>query len=216
MNIQYKMRYILAMLVIASAISITEIAVADTGDKCSGIEKDVKQESTLATASLFANERNKAGSIRYESGAMLEKAESGVGGAQKPADICPSDCEISEKPEVIFKAVPNKFLSDYSDYDKCQKLLEETEKTPFAYHEQFSSLDQIESWFSDFSRGKGEDGNDMYDKCSGKCSPQYELIISKDSGKFSLDAEVICGHARDKKDNQYELSYSYRWSCENK
>jgi len=216
MNIQHKMRYIVTLLITAFPILIANMAVADTGDKCSGIEKVVKQESTLATAAFLANERNKAGSIRYESGAMLEKAESNIGTAQKPADLCPSGCEISEKPEIIFKAVPNKFLSDYSDYDKCQKLLEETQKTPFEYNEQFSSIDQIESWFSDFSRGKGEDGKGMYDKCSGKCSPQYELIISKQNGKLALDADVICGHERDKKDNQYELSYSYRWSCESK
>jgi hypothetical protein len=210
------MRYILTLLLVMFPILIANMAVADSGDKCSGVEKVVKQESTLATASFFANERDQAGSIRYESGAMLEKAESNVGTAQKPADLCPAGCQISEKPEVIFKAVPNKFLSDYSDYDKCQKLLEETEKTPFSYTEHFSSIDQIESWFSDFSRGKGEDGKDMYNKCSGKCSPQYELIISKEGSKLTLNAEVICGHERDKKDNQYELSYSYRWSCESK
>lgn len=216
MNKRHKMRYILTLLLVTFPLLIANAALADSADKCSGIEKVVKQESTLATASFFANERDQAGSIRYESGAMLEKAENKISSAQKPTELCPAGCQISDKPEVIFKAVPNKFLSDYSDYDKCQKLLEETEKTPFKYNEQFSSIDQIESWFSDFSRGKGEDGKDMYDKCSGKCSPQYKLIISKESGKYSLDADVVCGHARDKKDNQYELSYSYRWSCESK
>ncbi len=205
----------LFLIIIACVFSVGS-AEADTGDKCSSIEKDVKQESTLATASFFANKRNQQGSIRYESGAMLKKAENNISNAEKPSGLCPSGCQVSEKPEIIFKAIPNKFLTDYSEYDKCQKLLEETEKTPFEYNEQFDSIDQIDSWFSDFSRGKGTDGQDLYQRCSGDCSPQYELIISNSGVKLSLDADVICGHERDKKDNQYELSYSYRWNCENK
>ena len=218
MKRQHRLQYVLLLLPLATVLFfMVSLAGADTGDKCSGVVKDVKQESTLATASFLANERNKPGSIRYESNAILEKAENKAGTAQKPADLCPAGCQISEKPEVVFKAVPNKFLTNYSQYNKCQKLLEETQKTPFSYNEQFSSIDQLDSWFSDFTRGKGSDGKDLYNKCSGDCSPQYELIITKESsGKLSLDADVICGHERDKKDDQYELSYSYRWSCENK
>jgi len=216
MNKFHKIQYTLALLLVTFPILIANMALADAGDKCSGVVKDVKQASTLATAAFLANEENKEGSIRYESSAMLEKSENKAGAAQKPADFCPADCRMSEKPEVVFKAASNKFLTDYSQYDKCQKLLEETQKTPFEYNEQFSSLDQIEKWFSDFTRGKGEDGKDLYSKCSGDCSPQYELIITKESGKLSLDADVICGHERDKKDDHYELSYSYRWSCESK
>ncbi len=190
------------------------LAGADEAKNCSAIEKEINQESTLATASFFANERNKPGSIRYESGSMLEKAEMNLPKAEKPSDLCPAGCQISEKPEIIFKAIPNKFLTDYSQYDKCQKLLEETEKTPFNYNEQFASIGEVESWFSDFSRGNGSDGKDLYNKCSGDCSPQYELIISNSGAKVDLDAEVVCGHERDKKDNQYEISYGYRWTCE--
>lgn len=191
-------------------------AGAEQEQSCSSAEKVIKQEATLATASLFANERNKPGSIRYESGSMLEKAGRNLSKAEKQSDFCPAGCRISEKPEIIFKAVPNKFLSNYSQYDKCQKLLEETENSPFNYKEQFESLSGVESWFSDFSRGNGTDGKDPYKKCSGDCSPQYELIISNSGGKIDLDAEVICGHERDKSDDQYEISYSYLWSCEDK
>ncbi len=191
-------------------------AVAQEADKCSDIERDIAEESTQGTASIFANEGNKPGSVRYESDAILQKAEAGMPKAEKPADLCPAGCELRPEPVIVFKAVPQKFLTNYSGYDQCQKLLEETEKTPFEYDKQFGSMSDVQDWFSNFSRGKGTDGKDLYQKCSGQCSPQYEFFITEDGGKLALDAEIICGHARDKSNNMYDISYSYRWICQNK
>ena len=183
-------------------------------DNCSSAVKTVKMESTQATASFFANERNKPGSIRYESGAILDKADNGLASAEKPEGLCPAGCALPEKPVIVFQAVPQKFLTNYSDYNMCQKLLEQTEKTPFEYNKDFGSMSEIESWFSDFSRGKGTDGQNMYEKCGGQCSPQYEFFIVNTNGKFALDADVVCGHARDKDNNMYDISYSYKWQCQ--
>jgi hypothetical protein len=185
--------------------------------KCSNIEKDIVEETTHATASLFANESNKPGSVRYESGAILQKAQAGIPNAEKPADLCPAGCELVPKPVIVFKAIPQKFLTSYSDYAKCQALLEQTEKAPFEYDKQFGSMSEVQDWFSNFSRGKGTDGKDLYNRCSGQCSPQYEFFISDDGGgKLILDADVVCGHARDKSNNMYNISYSYQWVCEDK
>lgn len=189
------------------------LAFGEESDKCSSAVKTVKMESTQATASFFANERNKPGSIRYESGAILEKADSGLASAEKPGGLCPAGCTLPEKPVIVFRAVPQKFLTDYSDYNMCQKLLEQTEKAPFEYNKDFSSMPQVQSWFSDFSRGKGPDGQNMYQRCSGQCSPQYEFFIVNTNGKLALDADVVCGHARDKNNNMYDISYSYKWQC---
>ncbi|MEW6143680.1 MAG: hypothetical protein AB1598_01555 [Thermodesulfobacteriota bacterium] len=184
--------------------------------KCSNIEKDIVEETTHATASLFANESNKPGSVRYESGAILQKAQAGIPNAEKPADMCPAGCELVPKPVIVFKAVPQKFLTSYSDYAKCQALLEQTEKTPFEYDKKFGSMSEVQDWFSNFSRGKGTDGQDLYKRCSGQCSPQYEFFISDEGGELTLDADVVCGHARDKSNNMYDISYSYQWVCEDK
>lgn len=206
------------MLVIFTVafLFLVNSAVADETDKCSAATKDISEDSTLATASFFANERNKPGSIRYESSSMLEKAEKKLSDAEKPEDLCPPGCQLAEKPEIVFKSIPNKFETDYPDYDKCQKLLNETEKNPFNYNKQFSSMGEVEDWFSDFSRGKGTDGKDLYKKCDGSCSPQYTFIITEEGSNLKLDASVVCGHERDKDDNQYRLSYSYRWTCRSK
>lgn len=189
-------------------------AGAQEDDKCSDIEKDIVEESTQGTASLFANEGNKPGSVRYESDAILQKAEAGMPSAVKPTDLCPAGCELRLEPVIVFKAVPQKFLTNYSGYDQCQKLLEETQKNPFEYNEEFDSMSQVQDWFSNFSRGKGTDGKDLYQRCSGQCSPQYEFFITSDGGKLALDADVVCGHARDKSNNMYDISYSYKWICQ--
>jgi hypothetical protein len=204
----------LYITVLFAFITSAGIAFAQDADKCSSAVKTVKMESTQATASFFANERNKPGSIRYESGAILEKADNGLASAEKPADLCPAGCTLPDKPVIVFRAVPQKFLTDYSDYNMCQKLLEQTEKMPFEYNKDFSSMSEVENWFSNFSRGKGADGQNMYEKCGGQCSPQYEFFIADANGKLSLDADVVCGHARDKNNNMYDISYSYKWVCE--
>lgn len=191
-------------------------AGAGEADKCSAVTKNISEDSTLATASLFANERNKPGSIRYESSSMLEKADKNLSEAEKPGDLCPSGCQLAEKPEIVFKSIPNKFETDYPDYDKCQKLLNETEKNPFNYNKQFNSIGEVQDWFSDFSRGKGTDGEDLYKRCDGSCSPQYAFIITEEGSGLKLAASVVCGHERNKQDNKYRLSYSYLWTCQSK
>ena len=201
------------MILLVTSIS----ASADEAKKCSSFVKDITVDSNLATASVMANMRNKVGSLRFETTQMLEKAESNVLKAEKPTDFCPSNCDLPQDPIVVFKTVPNKFLSNYDQSEKCGKLQGETEKNPFSYNnKEFTSLQSLEDWFSNFSQGKGADGKDLYEKCSGKCSPQYECIISRNGNNFVLDANVICGQARDKKDNNYHLSYSYRWICQDK
>lgn len=204
----------LSILIIVAFPIYMNSAGADETDKCASIKKDVSVESTLATAAFLANEENKPGSIRYESDSLMDRAEGGASTAQKPGGLCPAGCQLNTEPVVVFKAVPRKFLTSYSDYNKCEKLLEQTEKSPFSYNEQFNSITDVESWFSNFSRGKGPDGQDLYNRCSGQCSPQYEFFITNDGGKLGLNADVVCGHARDKSDDKYIISYSYRWKCQ--
>jgi hypothetical protein len=194
----------------------TGLAFGEEAGKCSNIDRDIVEETTHATASLLANESNRPGSVRYESGAILQKAQAGIPHAEKPADLCPARCGLVPDPVIVFKAIPQKFLTNYSDYAKCQALLEQTQKTPFEYDKQFDTMSDVQDWFSNFSRGKGTDGKDLYNKCSGQCSPQYEFFIANESGKLVLDADVVCGHARDKSNNMYDISYSYQWVCEDK
>jgi hypothetical protein len=118
---------------------------------------------------------------------------------------------------IVFQSIPNNFLTNYDQHEKCETLQDETEENPLTYNDkEFDTMQALESWFSNFSQGKGEDGKNLYKKCSGECSPQYKNIISKNDNKYTLNATVICGQARDKKDDNYEISYSYRWVCQDK
>lgn len=198
-----------------SIILASKISVGVETGSCSDYVRDVFVESKLANASLLANVRNKVGSIRYEVNQMIDKAEDNKQNAVKPQDLCPSNCKLPSEPLVIFKSIPNKYLVDYSQSNKCNAMLVDTTKNPIEYNNRvFDSLKSLEDWFGDLSQGKGSDGKDLYNKCDGQCSPQYTCNISNNGNNFTLDAKVICGPARDKGDNQYKISYSYRWVCQ--
>jgi hypothetical protein len=198
-------------------MSLSMLVKAEEDEDCSSYIRDIKVESSLATASMLANARNKKGSIRFETKEMLNKAETNLMTAEKPADLCPSDCKLPDMPKIVFQSIPNNFLAAYKQRDECEKLQDETEESPFTYNDKkFASMQDLEKWFSNFSQGKGEDGKNLYERCSGQCSPQYKNIITNTDNTFVLNAEVVCGHARDKKDNSYKISYSYRWVCQDK
>ena len=181
---RFKISYCLIVL-----LSLSTFVKAEETKNCSSYVKETKIESGIASASMLANARNKNGSIRYEMNSMLGKAEENLPNAEKPVDLCPSNCKLADHPLIVFSSIPNKFLNSYDQQDKCETLLEETEKTPLIYNDrEFDSMQALESWFSDFSQGKGKDGTDLYERCSGHCSPQYKNIISKNDNKYNLDA----------------------------
>lgn len=210
------MRLKISILLMA-LMSISILAKAKEVTDCSSHIRDVKVESSVALASMLANAQNKKGSIRFKTKEMLNKAEKDLASAEKPTDLCPSDCKLSDQPLIIFQSIPNNFLANYDQHEKCETLQNETEERPFTYGDrEFDTMQDLENWFSSFSQGKGEDGKDLYKRCDGKCSPQYKNLISSDGNKLILTAEVVCGPARDKKDNRYQISYSYRWFCQDK
>ena len=210
------MRLFFLILVIILILSSKLFAASETSS-CSNYLRDMLVESGLATASLLANLRNKEGSIRFGIKRTLDKAEDNIQSAVKPQDLCPSNCKLPSEPLVIFKSIPNKYLVDYDQSNKCNAMLVDTTSNPIAYNNRvFDSLKSLEDWFGDLSQGKGSDGKDLYKKCDGQCSPQYACDISDNGNNYKLDAKVLCGPARDKDDNHYKISYSYRWVCQDK
>ncbi|MFN8389098.1 MAG: hypothetical protein U0136_02265 [Bdellovibrionota bacterium] len=182
---------------------------------CGSTPKEVAVDTKTATAATWSNFRKSEGSLAYESEKMLSAANQNAAKASPPAELCSGGCSPSVPPLVVFRSVPNKFLSDYSDSEKCNKLLTETKARPLRFpNREFSSLAELNEWFGEFSQGKGKDGSALYAQCDGACSPQYTCLISQSGGKLHVDAEVICGPARDKDENLYKLSYGYRWSCQ--
>jgi hypothetical protein len=105
-------------------------------------------------------------------------------------------------------------LPEYEDSPSCQRLLEATRQQPIVYdNRQFDTRDDAEEWYNDLTQGDGADGEDLYNRCPGQCSPSYSSVIYRKNGKFVITTSIVCGHARDKDDNQYRLTSSLRWMC---
>ena len=110
--------------------------------------------------------------------------------------------------------VPSKFLSGYADSQKCEELLKQTSSRPLRFGPRRArSEKELTAWLSDVSRGNGQDGALLYEKCSGKCSPRYFMDVAQDGDGLVANLDVVCGPARDKTDNTYAVSSGYRWAC---
>lgn len=211
------MSYKSLILVFLSVVMSPDLgALAEVPSNCAAIAKEVTYSSALGSAGTWVNLRNAAGSLRYETSQMLSVALAKAKNTSPPADLCPPDCKLPQKPLVIFSAVPHKLLDKYSDRTECEKLLKQTSTVPFRYQgHNFDNSEDLASWFNEFSQGKGDDGKDLYRKCDGSCSPRYSTQITLDNSNYHTNTDVICGHARDKSDDQYDLSIKYLWRCEN-
>jgi hypothetical protein len=187
---------------------------ADPQTVCSIFRADIPLESSIATAGVWANLRKRADSVRTESKRLLGEAEGRIATAQPPDDLCPASCETPITPQIIFSTLPTEFLQVYEQSDKCERLLQTTSKTPLTFDPlTFDSLDQLNDWVYEFTRGKGAQGQELYRRCDGKCSPQYLWTISRSGEKLTIETEVTCGHARDRDVNRYALASSLRWTC---
>ncbi len=206
-----------AGLLALSFLAASTTVLADSyGDGCAAFRVEVPVASAVATAAVLPNLLNSGKSVRAESSRLLSEAGATIEKAVPPDGICPADCVPGERPRVIFRSEPRSVLGSYQHSDRCGALLEETSQQPLEFERRtFDSADALSTWVEEFARGKGSEGQALYDRCEGKCSPRYEWTIARDGELFVLDTRVVCGHARDRSDNEYELSYGLLWTCSN-
>ena len=168
----------------------------------------------MASAALLANLLNRPDSLRATSQRLFEDSAGQIGNADEPIDLCPSHCALPGKPQVVFRSGPRQTLDDYDQIDKCEQMFHNTLDNPLLYEDRvFESVNALTHWWREFARGKGTDGKDLFQRCDGRCSPHYTSIITQDGGQLVVDTQVVCGHARDRSDNQFDLAYSLRWTC---
>lgn len=183
---------------------------------CGSDHVDVIKERASGTADSVANLRKSRDSLQVQLSRLLRNAQDQVTQAKPPsAQACPTTCRPTGQPNrIVVSVIPKKFLNDYADAQKCAALLEQTSKRPLRFGPRRAhSQEELTSWLSDLSRGKGRDGEALYDKCSGKCSPRYFIDAAQDGKELVATVEVVCGPARDKTDNTYVIASAYRWSC---
>jgi hypothetical protein len=112
--------------------------------------------SKVATAAMWANMRKSDGSIAKESKALLESAIQKFQARPAAPAVCGADCPTTPA-YIAFDVTPSKFLTDYSDRATCEGQLKTTRDTPLVYRDRhFAALDELNSWFGDFSSGKGK------------------------------------------------------------
>lgn len=162
---------------------------------------------TIASASLFANAANRPGSLRYESNKAVQDALTLL----EKEKLCSAQQCPAEKLFIAFSSTPSSFRTNYSDKSRCEKLFETTSNSPLNFDIQhFDNHETLSAWIGDFSQGKGIEGEKLYQRCPGSCSPQFTYEIRETDSRIELLPTAICGPARDKSDNEYRIEYAIR------
>ena len=206
------LRFPLALgLVVALSSSLSAPVMGQS--KCAPLNVDIPIRSTLASAGFFANIRNSDDSIRFRMDQLLTQAKAAAHERYIQETGCRRDC-TNAVVAVVFSSSPNKTLSEYDETSTCQRLQEQTLTSPIVYDKRsFDSEEAAKDWYNELTQGDGADGEDLYEKCPGKCSPAYSSTAYEDAGKFLVTTSIVCGHARDKDDNQDRLNAALRWVC---
>jgi len=173
------------------------------------------KEYTVAAANIALNLLRAPNSLRAKSVKLLEEAKNSLSKAKPTRIECANGCRASGSPSIILVAVPNRFLTSYSDFKKCEDHLAETSLQPLRFGpHQADSTEELSDWLSEVSQGNGKDGALLYRECDGICSPRYSMEVVQQAGGLIATLTIVCGHARDKNDNTYTVSSRYRWTCE--
>lgn len=198
-------------LVSASVMIAPNILYAEK--KCTPLHKEIPLRSTLASAGFFANFRNAENSVSYQMEEMLSQGYNRARQTAAREHHCQHPCSDAVV-AVVFKSIPHRTLADYDEYSTCQHLYNTTKRKPISFENRmFASEEDVKDWYDDVTRGNGTDGAQLYEQCPGKCSPAYTSITYEKSGHYIVSASIICGHARDKSDDQYRLTTSLQWIC---
>jgi len=204
------MKHLLALLMLCIATP------AWCQQPCAPSYVDVPKDKGIARASSSANLVKSDDSIGVQVPRLLREAQEQLAKAEPPdRKVCSSACPVVGQPALVtLSVVPTTFLKKYADADKCEGMLKRTSTQPFKFGPyRAHSEKELTAWLTDVSRGKGRDGTTLYAKCDGKCSPRYFMDVARDGDGFVANLKVVCGPARDKKDNTYAISSGYRWAC---
>ena len=151
-------------------------------------------------------------SIRAVAKRLLTKAIAASEFENQPK--CGDACDGRSVSEVVYRVEPTVFLAESEQQAMCLTLEDQTKLKPLHFGDKsFESIDKMNDWLMEFSQGRGKDGKSLYTQCGGNCSPRYTFRISQEGGQLRVQADVLCGLARDKLSDLYVVSTAIEWRC---
>jgi hypothetical protein len=184
----------------------------DVHAQCKNSEFSIETEKKEAEAGALGNFWGSKNSLNAIVMQVVDNSFKGFSSA-KP-EGCGEKCSSSEAQKRI-RVTPTSRLSDYAEKEACQKYLDQTTSSPLHFvSPDFSNKDEFGEWFADLSQGKGQAGKKLYRLCPGKCSPSYSVVLEdKEANNYLAKVSAVCGHARNKSDNKYQVISEYFWQC---
>jgi hypothetical protein len=196
----------------ADDIEAVREAVNTASAECVTRPVDTAIDSELGSVGFMKNIAEHPESIRAIAKRLLVKAIESP--AFRDVPDCGPGCAAPASPSVIYKVDPTVFLPEAEQQAMCLSLEDETAAKPLRFEQRaFASLEQLHDWMMEFSQGRGDDGKQLYAQCGGNCSPRYTFRIQQDGDNLVINADVLCGLARDRKSDQYLVSTTVRWPC---
>ena len=208
------------MAVTACFAESLNVAADDTNDdqaagsSCHVFPHESALDSELGSVGFMKNMAEHPESIRAVAARLLTQALQSRQIKEPPA--CDVACASQLQANVVYRVEPTVFLPEQKQQALCLSLEEQTKSEPMHFgKKEFESVAKLNDSIMEFSQGRGDDGKLLYEQCGGNCSPRYTFYIAKDAEKLTINADILCGLARDKKSDQYAVSTSIRWQCSN-
>ena len=149
---------LLSAMLVLSTITFAVERPADA-DNCNNNIVDQALDSRFGSVALFANLRNTPDSIRAVAKQMLSQA---LEETSTSAATCPAGC-VTAQATIIYKVLPTAFLDQTKQREVCLKFERDTTESPLRFAaKRFTSINELNEWIMDFSRGKGPEGKELY------------------------------------------------------
>ena len=115
------MERLVAALVLCAGVS------AWAKESCVPDHVDLPKEQISATAKSLANLVKSPGSLRAEVAGLLRNAREQIIQAKPPDNACSSACGVAGPTRIQLSIVPQKLLTSYADFHKCEESLKQTQ-----------------------------------------------------------------------------------------
>lgn len=189
------------------------VQAVEQAPDCTNPHREVPLDTAMGSVGFIKNMAEDPTSIRAVAGRLLENAL-GDGTKAVAHDDCIGNCPDKVRSEVVYRVSPTAFLDAAEQHDVCRRYESETTVHPLEFDARsFASVAELNDWIMAFSQGRGADGKLLYERCSSNCSPRYTFLIAEQSSGYAVRAQVLCGLARDKANDQYRISTALRRRC---